>query len=101
MSSIAEEESPAAAELKKCREEIGRIDMEFVALLRNRVELARRTGTLKGTLGLPILDTGREASVIRGAVAHAREAGLAEEPVREIFWHILGLSRKAQQMGEP
>ncbi len=98
MSSNGEEESPALAELEACREEIGRIDREFVALLRTRVDLARRTGTLKRALGFPILDPQREASVIRGAVTRAREAGLAEETVREIFWHILGLSRRAQQM---
>jgi len=46
---------------------------------------------------LPILDPQREAKVVRSAVANARDAGLPEEPVREIFWHILGLSRKAQQ----
>jgi chorismate mutase len=100
MSSSGEEESPALAELDACREEIGRIDSELVALLWRRVDLARRTGTLKRALGLPILDPRREASVIRGAVTQAREAGLAEEPVREIFWHVLGLSRRAQQMEE-
>lgn len=97
MTSSNEEESPGPVELRECREEIGLIDGEIVALLKKRVDLARRTGTLKREHGLPILDPGREAKVIRTVVASARAAGLEEEPVREIFWLILGLSRKAQQ----
>jgi chorismate mutase len=48
-------------------------------------------------MGLPILDPGREAQVIRGAVEAARTEGLPDEQVREIFWRILGLSRAAQE----
>lgn len=100
MSPSGEAKPSALTRLEACRDEIGRIDSELIALLRRRVDLARQTGTLKRALDLPILDPRREASVIRGAVTRAREAGLAEEPVREIFWHILGLSRKAQQIEE-
>jgi chorismate mutase len=87
----------AEAELEECREEIGVIDREIVALLRRRVDLGLRTKSLKQQLGLPILDPGREAAVIRGAVESAREAGMPDEPVREIFWRVLSLSRTAQQ----
>ena|SRR6266540_1220611 len=92
---------PAAVpELQACRAEIATIDDEIVRLLLRRVEIARRTGILKRANGLPILDPQREAQVIRSAVARAREIGLEEEPVRGIFWHILGMSRKAQQVEE-
>ncbi|HVD60563.1 MAG TPA: chorismate mutase [Gemmatimonadaceae bacterium] len=84
-------------ELSRCREEIENIDREIIDLLRRRLDIAQRTGELKREHGLPILDPQREAKVVRSAVANARDAGLPEEPVREIFWHILGLSRKAQQ----
>jgi chorismate mutase len=97
MSAISGEESRVPPELTRCREEIERVDNQIVSLLSKRVELARQTGALKRNHGLPILDPRREAQVIRRAVANARAAGLAEEPVREIFWHILGLSRRAQQ----
>ncbi len=83
-------------ELARCREEIAAVDGEIVTLLSKRVALARQTGTLKQKLGLPILDPQREAARIRVAVASARTQGLDAESVREIFWHILGLSRKAQ-----
>ena len=85
-------------ELAKCRDEIAGIDREIVNLLRKRVDLGRRIGVLKREMGMPILDPGREAAVIRSAVEAAREAGLADEPVREIFWRILGLSRAAQEL---
>jgi chorismate mutase len=87
----------AADELTACRNEIAAIDRELVALLRKRVDVGLRTGILKREMGLPILDPGREAAVIRSVVEAAREAGLPDEPVREIFWRILGLSRTAQE----
>jgi chorismate mutase / prephenate dehydrogenase len=90
----------ADEELARCREEIGAVDREIVKLLRRRVDLALKTGSLKRELGLPILDPGREAIVIRTAVELARSDGLPEEQVREIFWRILGLSRGAQQEEE-
>jgi chorismate mutase/prephenate dehydrogenase len=83
-------------ELARCREEIAQLDRELIGLLQRRVELALRTGPLKHNLGLPILDPAREATVIRSAVESARNRGLAEEPVREIFWRILAMSRDAQ-----
>ena len=75
--------------------------LKMIALLKKRVDLALQTGKLKREIGLPILDPTREAVVIRNAVESARSAGLNPEPIREIFWHILGLSRGAQQRQEP
>jgi chorismate mutase len=83
-------------ELARCREEIAQLDRELVALLRRRENLALRTAVLKRDMGLPILDPGREAAVIRSAAESARAEGLAEEPVREIFRRILAMSREAQ-----
>jgi chorismate mutase len=45
---------------------------------------------------LPTLDPAREAEVIRRAAALAREVGLNDEKVRDIFWHVIGLSRSVQ-----
>jgi chorismate mutase len=87
----------ARDELTKCRDEIATIDNEIVQLLKKRLEIALRTGPLKRELGIPILDPSREATVIRAAVESARELGLPDEDVRDIFWHILKLSRTAQQ----
>jgi chorismate mutase len=45
---------------------------------------------------MPTLDPPREATIVRRAGALAREAGLAEDDVRYIFWHLVGLSRRVQ-----
>ena len=87
----------ARAQLAACRGEIEEIDRRLVALLAERVALGRRTATIKRAAGLPILDPQREAEVIRRAVATAREHDLPVEAVREVFWHVVGLSRRAQE----
>ena len=83
-------------ELIGLRDEIERIDRAIVQLIAERVQLARRVGSVKRASGLPTLDPAREATIIRRSGHLAREAGLAEEDVREIFWHLVGLSRRAQ-----
>jgi chorismate mutase len=87
------------AELTRCREEIERIDNEIVGLLARRLALGKRTGELKRLAGLPILDPTREAAVIRRVTGVARDAGLPPEAVREVFWQIVGMSRRAQEEG--
>ena len=85
------------AELAQCRTQIEEIDRRLIALLAERVALGRTTAALKRAAGLPILDPQREAEVIRRAVATAREHDLPVEAVREVFWHVVGLSRRAQE----
>jgi chorismate mutase len=87
----------ALGELAECRSQIEEIDVKRVALLAERMALGQRTAGLKRSAGLPILDPRREAEVIRRAVAAARERALPTEPIRQIFWHIVGLSRRAQE----
>lgn len=84
------------SELLRIRDEIERIDRALIDLIAERVRLARRVGTVKRNAGLPTLDPPREAAVVRRAGALAREAGLDDEDVRYIFWHLIGLSRRTQ-----
>ena len=88
------------AELAQCRGEIEDLDRRLIALLAERVALGKRTAALKTAAGLPILDPQREAEVIRRAVVTAREHDLPVEAVREVFWHVVGLSRRAQEAGQ-
>ena len=88
------------AELAQCRTQIEEIDRRLIALLAERVALGRTTAALKRAAGLPILDPQREAEVIRRAVATAREHDLPVEAVREVFWHVVGLSRRAQEAAQ-
>lgn len=87
-------------ELERLREEIEAIDRTLIQLIARRVELARRVGEVKRGGGLPTLDPRREAAVVRRAGESARGVGLAAEDVREIFWHLIGLCRRAQTQGE-
>jgi chorismate mutase len=84
------------AELLQIRQEIERVDHALIALIAERVSLAERVGVAKRALGLPVLDPAREAAVVRRAGTVARDAGLQDEDVRYIFWHLIGLSRRAQ-----
>ena len=89
-------EDPAAASLERMRGEIENIDERLVQLLARRLRLARSAGPVKRSRGLPAADPAREAAVIRRAARLAREAGLPEEDVRDIFWRVVGLCRNAQ-----
>jgi len=93
----ADERETATTELARCREEIERIDNEIVSLLSRRLALGKRTGELKRVAGLPILDPTREAAVIRRVTGVARDGDLPTEPIREIFWQIVGMSRRVQE----
>lgn len=89
-------EEQAAAELDRLRGEIERVDRAIVAQIAERVALAGRIGAAKEVLGLPTLDPRREAFVVRRAGELAREAGLPDEDTRYLFWHLIGMSRRAQ-----
>lgn len=86
----------AAEELDRIRVEIEALDRELVALIGRRVALGREVGRCKRRLGLSVLDTAREAAVVRRSAGAARAEGLEEDDVRTIFWHLIGLSRRAQ-----
>lgn len=85
--------------LKELRAEIEAIDRSIVERLAARAELARAVGREKHRAGLPTLDPQREAAVVRRAAVLGRAAGLSGEGVRDIFWQVIGLCRRAQ-MGE-
>ncbi|HEX6306927.1 MAG TPA: chorismate mutase [Longimicrobiales bacterium] len=93
---IEHDDVRSVRELDQLRAAIERIDRELIGLMAERVELARQTGETKRALGLPTLDPAREAEVVRRAATLARNARLDEDAVRSIFWHLIGLSRRAQ-----
>jgi len=86
----------ASDEMERLRQEIESIDRQLIELVARRVDLAREVGRAKRAAGLPTLDPAREAAVVRRAGQVAREVGIADEDVRYIFWHLIGLSRRAQ-----
>jgi chorismate mutase len=87
---------PETVELGTVRAEIERVDEAIVFLIAERLRLARRVGDLKRSAGLRVLDPGREAAVVRRAGALARDRGLDDEAVREVFWRLIEMARTAQ-----
>lgn len=87
-------------ELARLRTAIEQVDRDLIKLIAHRVDLARQVGVVKRTAGLPALDPGREAAVIRRVSEVAREEGAPEEDVRYLFWHIIGMSRRVQLIEE-
>ncbi len=85
------------ARLEGLRAGIARLDESLIALLAERVSLAREVGAEKRAAGLPRLDPAREAAVVRHGTSLARGVGLDEEEVREILWRVVGLCRRAQE----
>lgn len=83
-------------DLAALRLRIEQLDRDIVERIAERMDLARRIGEVKRDLGLPVLDPAREAAVVRRAGTLAREAGLPDEDVRYLFWHLVGLCRRAQ-----
>lgn len=84
-------------ELADCRTAIEDIDRRIVELLAARVALGQRTAELKEAAGLPLLDPRREAEVIRRVTEIGRDEGMPSEAIREIFWQIVGMCRRAQE----
>mgnify|MGYP001561580565 CR=1 FL=1 len=82
--------------LTELRARLEAIDAECVALLARRVDVARQVGAHKRAHGLATLDAPREARVVASAARMARAAGLPEEEVRQIFWQVVAMSRRAQ-----
>ena len=83
-------------ELGRLRAEIERVDRDLIRLIARRAELARQVGDVKRAAGLPAVDPGREAAVLRRVTQAAREEGAPEEDVRDLFLHIIGIARRMQ-----
>lgn len=84
------------ARLRELRARIEAIDEELIRVVWSRRDLVLEIGAVKEALGLPVLDPGREASVVRRAAQRAREAGVDEELVRDVVWRIIASAREAQ-----
>lgn len=94
-------EPAGADELRLLRQAIDDLDLRLVDLLAQRLDLARRTTAPKQRAGLPVQDLAREAEVVRRAADAARDRGLDPEPIRDIYWRLVDLARRAQQHSAP
>lgn len=85
------EMEPWSDRLERTRNAINDVDEALIRLLSERMRLARRAQALRKEGGAGGVDPGREARVLRQAGERAREAGLPEEPVRDVFWRVVAL----------
>ncbi|MEE9206554.1 MAG: prephenate dehydrogenase/arogenate dehydrogenase family protein [Acidimicrobiia bacterium] len=85
-----------APELMETRDLIDEVDVEIVQLLVQRGHLANRAGRIKSEGGRAVRDRDREQSLLEQRRQWAKERGLSEESVTDIFSAILRFSRKLQ-----
>lgn len=84
-------------ELDGLRQRISQVDEELIRLLDERRRLVVEVGRRKASRGLPVLDPGREAAVVRKVARKARELGVDEELVRDVIWRIIAAARAEQE----
>ncbi|MFW6199719.1 MAG: chorismate mutase [Gemmatimonadota bacterium] len=87
----------ARARLEKLREKIVALDEDLIRLVGERRNLVFEIGRLKEELGLPVLDPGREAQVVRRAAEISRKLGVDEELTRDVIWRIMASARETQE----
>lgn len=87
---------PTPPELEQIRARLAAVDEQIVNVLAERMALARAAGEVKRANGAPTLDPAREAAVVTRASERARTFDLPDEDVRQIFWLIVGMCRRAQ-----
>ena len=83
--------------LDELRQKILELDETLVSLVAERRALVLEVGRIKAELGLPVLDPGREAAVVRRAASLAREQGVDEELMRDLIWRIIASARTEQE----
>lgn len=82
--------------LLELRQQIDAVDEEIIAAIVRRISLARAIGEIKHQSAQPVLDPAREAAVVSHAAARGRDAGIPDQELRALYWHIMALSRKTQ-----
>ncbi len=85
-----------ALEMEKARKDIDGIDLQIVALLNKRMQLALKIGEDKKKKGELIYDPVREDGII-SALKKANNGDFPNEGLELLFREIFSISRKAQQ----
>jgi len=85
------------AHLTAVREELAKTDKELVGLLANRMRLIRDVARVKAEKDLPSFDREREGAHLDDLLARAKEAGVPEDIVRDVFARLFAASRLEQR----
>ncbi len=84
-------------ELAQIRSELDSIDTELVRLFERRMVCSRKVAAYKIANGMPVLDASREEQVLESRAA-ALDDSYWSEDVKELFRHIMKMSRREQEV---
>lgn len=84
------------ADLSRLRGRIDAIDKNILALLNQRLEVAKEIGKCKGRSAEAVMDSARESNVIKRLFS-LNKGPMSNEAIQHIFTEIFGSSREAQQ----
>ncbi len=84
-------------EIRRCREEIDRLDAELVRLLNRRASIALDLAQIKHGLGWDVCDPERERQVLT-QVASSNSGPFDPRSLKRIFRRIIWESRRMEQL---
>lgn len=79
--------------LASAREQIDAVDREVLAALNRRLDLVRGLHAYKQETGLPLIDPGREESMLTLLQA-ANDGSMSDEGIADLLRFLLDLTRK-------
>lgn len=88
---------PPSPELTAVREQLAAADGALVELLAERMRLIREVARIKGNRALPSFDRLREGAHLDDLVTKARDSGVPEDMVRDVFARLFAASRLEQR----
>ena len=83
-------------EIEKLRKQIDKIDDDILELLSRRNDIVKRIAEVKKSLDFPIFDEKREGHLIERLKKKAKEYGLDDDYIIELYNLILHNSKKVQ-----
>jgi chorismate mutase/prephenate dehydratase len=87
-------------QLKELRDQVDIIDASIVKLLKERVEVSRKIGTVKKKTKMDVYDPQRESEILSMMEKRASKLDLKKVDLVEIYRQILLMSRKVQEKEE-
>lgn len=84
-------------ELAAVRDALAAKDQEIVALVAERMRLIREVARVKAEKGLPSFDREREGALLDDLISRARDLGVPDDLVRDIYGCLFAASRAEQR----
>ena len=88
------------SDIDKLRDQIDKITLEMIRLLKERVEVAKQIGSLKNNLGLGVTNEERESQLRTKVISLCKDIGLDERVATTLLNFLLNESIKIQSSGK-